>query len=86
MGAGKTSRSVDRYFTREMQELGPYSASSSTFLAKIKGTVDQIMVRAVWLGNGRFSRELNLGCLQQFGRAIFSCKTKMPLEPGKLKA
>ena len=50
MGAGKTSRSVDRYFTREMQELGPSSASSSTFLAKIKGTVDQIMVRAVWLG------------------------------------
>lgn len=49
MGVGNLARGVDRYFTRETQNLGPSPACSNTFLAKIKGTIDQIMVRAIWL-------------------------------------
>lgn len=45
---GKTGRGVDRYFTWEMQKLGTYPAISDTFLGKIKETIDQTMVKAVW--------------------------------------
>lgn len=50
MGIGKTGRGVGRYFAWEMQKLGTYPAIPDTFLGKIKGNVDQIIVRAVRQG------------------------------------
>jgi len=49
-GAGRTTKDVDRCLVRELQDLGPSPSLSDTFFYKVKGTSDQIVIRAIRRG------------------------------------